>query len=125
MGVNSKCVVQSKRRCESHEPCVCIIGFSTCGGQKKSIDTWFCCCHNHSLQAHPPDRQQKFLTGAVHAQKLMENRFPGQVTQYKFQPCIENLVFRDPSPFPFLAALPRIFLSLCQKCEGYSTKGTM
>ena len=27
MGVNSKCGVQSKRRRESHESCVCIVGF--------------------------------------------------------------------------------------------------
>ena len=26
VGVNSKCGVQSKRRCESHESCVCIVG---------------------------------------------------------------------------------------------------
>ena len=29
--------VQSKRRCESHESCVCIVGFSACGCQKKSL----------------------------------------------------------------------------------------
>ena len=37
MGVNSKCRVQSKRRCESHESCVCIVGFLACGCQKKSV----------------------------------------------------------------------------------------
>ena len=37
VGVNSKCGVQSKRKCESHESCVCIVGFSACGCQKKSI----------------------------------------------------------------------------------------
>ena len=26
VGVNSKCGVQSKRRCESRESCVCIVG---------------------------------------------------------------------------------------------------
>ena len=36
MGVNSKCGIQSKRRCESHESCVCIVGFPACGCQKKS-----------------------------------------------------------------------------------------
>ena len=35
--VNSKCGVQSKRKCESHESCVCIAGFSACGCQKKSV----------------------------------------------------------------------------------------
>ena len=35
--MNSKCGVQSKRRCESHESCVCIVGFSACGCQKKSV----------------------------------------------------------------------------------------
>ena len=34
--MNSKCGVQSKRKCESHESCVCIVGFSACGCQKKS-----------------------------------------------------------------------------------------
>ena len=35
--MNSKCGVQSKRRCESHESCVCIVGFLACGCQKKSV----------------------------------------------------------------------------------------
>ena len=35
--MNSKCEVQSKTRCESHEPCVCIAGFPACGCQKKSV----------------------------------------------------------------------------------------
>ena len=35
--MNSKCGVQSKRRCESHESCVCIFVFSACGCQKKSV----------------------------------------------------------------------------------------
>ena len=35
--MNSKCGVQSKRRCESHESCVCIAGFPACGCQKKSV----------------------------------------------------------------------------------------
>ena len=29
--------VQSKRKCESHEFCVCIVGFSACGYQKKRV----------------------------------------------------------------------------------------
>ena len=37
MGVNSKCGVQSKKKCESHELCVCNAGFSACGCQKKSV----------------------------------------------------------------------------------------
>ena len=37
MGVNSKCAVQSKRRCKSHESCVCIVGFPACGCEKKSV----------------------------------------------------------------------------------------
>ena len=35
--MNSKYGVQSKRRCESHESCVCIVGFPACGCQKKSV----------------------------------------------------------------------------------------
>ena len=33
--VFSKCGVQSNRKCESHESCVCIVGFSACVCQKK------------------------------------------------------------------------------------------
>ena len=36
VGVNSKCGVQSKRRCESHESCVCIVGFPACGCQNEN-----------------------------------------------------------------------------------------
>ena len=36
--MNSKCGVQSKRKCESHEYCVCIAGSSACGCQKKSVE---------------------------------------------------------------------------------------
>ena len=35
--MNSQCGVQSKRKCESHESCVCIVGFSACECQKKSV----------------------------------------------------------------------------------------
>ena len=45
VGVNSKCGVQSKRRCESHESCVCIVGFSACGCQKKSVEYETECRH--------------------------------------------------------------------------------
>ena len=37
VGVNSKCGVKSKRRCGSHESCVCIVEFPACGCQKKSV----------------------------------------------------------------------------------------
>ena len=37
VGVNSKCGVQSKKKCESHESCVSIVGSSACRCQKKSI----------------------------------------------------------------------------------------
>ena len=29
--MNSKCGVQSKRKCRSHESCICIVGFPACG----------------------------------------------------------------------------------------------
>ena len=35
--VFSNCAVQSKRQCENHESCVCIVGFSACVCQKKSV----------------------------------------------------------------------------------------
>ena len=37
VGVNSKCAVQSKRKCGSHESCVRSVGFPACGCQKKSV----------------------------------------------------------------------------------------
>ena len=37
INLNMICGVQSKRRCESHESCVCIVGFPACGCQKKSV----------------------------------------------------------------------------------------
>ena len=36
-GSEFKCGVQSKIKCENHESCVCIAGFSACGCQKKSV----------------------------------------------------------------------------------------
>ena len=35
--MNSKYGVQGKRKCENHEFCVCIAGFSECGCQNKSV----------------------------------------------------------------------------------------
>ena len=35
--MNSRCGVQGKRKLESHESCVCVVGFSACGCQKKSL----------------------------------------------------------------------------------------
>ena len=35
--MNSKCGVQSKRKCESHESCICILDFQACRCQKKSV----------------------------------------------------------------------------------------
>ena len=35
--MNSKCGVESKKKCESHESCVFIAGFSAGGCQKKSV----------------------------------------------------------------------------------------
>ena len=35
--VFSNCGVQSKRECENHESYVCIVGFSECVCQKKSV----------------------------------------------------------------------------------------
>ena len=40
VGVNSKCGVQSKRRCESHESCICIVGFPACWCQIQGGTKW-------------------------------------------------------------------------------------
>ena len=37
VGVNSKCGIQSKVRCESHKSRVCTVRFSACGCQEKSV----------------------------------------------------------------------------------------
>ena len=39
MNLNMICGVQSNRRCENHESCVCIVGVPACGCQKKSVVT--------------------------------------------------------------------------------------
>ena len=38
--MNSKCGVQSKRRCESHESCICIAGFPACWCQIQGGTKW-------------------------------------------------------------------------------------
>ena len=50
MGVNSKCGVQCKRKCESQESCVCIVGFSVCGCQKTNIT----CLTSHGTRSLLP-----------------------------------------------------------------------
>ena len=52
-GVHSKCGVQSKRRCESHESCFCIVGFPACGCQKKSVVYETECRHQHQHDKKP------------------------------------------------------------------------
>ena len=37
VGMNSNCGVQSKRKCESPESWVCIVGFSACSCQNISV----------------------------------------------------------------------------------------
>ena len=36
-GNEFQCGVESKRKCKSHESCVCIVGFSACECQKKTV----------------------------------------------------------------------------------------
>ena len=55
VGVNSKCGVQSKRRCERHESCVSIVGFSACGCQKKSV-VYETECRHTSVQRDKQDQ---------------------------------------------------------------------
>ena len=46
VGVNPKCAVQSKRKSESDESCVCIVGFSSCGeseGERSVQDGVYTC----------------------------------------------------------------------------------
>ena len=58
--MNSKCGVQSNRRCESHEPCICIVGFSAflCPFLFSYL-VWllFLPCHfsTHTVIVHYPD----------------------------------------------------------------------
>ena len=53
VGVNSKCGVQSKRKCKSHESCVCIARFPACGCQKKSVVYETECRHVSVLAGKP------------------------------------------------------------------------
>ena len=50
--------VQSKRRCESHESCVCIGGISACGCQKKSV-VYVTECRHVAVQRGKPRDQCK------------------------------------------------------------------
>ena len=57
--MNSKCGVQSKRKCESHESCVCIAGFSACGCQKKSVVYETECRHSTIIIVATPTGSKK------------------------------------------------------------------
>ena len=53
LGESSKCVVQSKKKYQGHKfctvfvcVCVCIVGFSACGCQKKSVVCEMECRHS-------------------------------------------------------------------------------
>ena len=48
--MNSKCGVQSKRRCESRESCVCDVGFPACGCQKKKSVVYETECRHAAVQ---------------------------------------------------------------------------
>ena len=84
-GVNSKCGVQSKRRYESHESCVCIVGFLTCGCQKKSVygvrDGVYICSSSerystiYSTETHIGDLIRFFLVDRFIRFFLLVDRF--------------------------------------------------
>ena len=60
--MNSKCGVQSKRRCECHESCVCIVGFPACGCQKKSV-VYETECRHAAVQRGKQDRVDLRVNG--------------------------------------------------------------
>ena len=78
--MNSKCGVQSKRRCESHEPCVCIAGFSACACQKKSVVYETECRHvavqrgkqdkNHLEHRHPQESTKVDVHSTFHSKLI-------------------------------------------------------
>ena len=64
VGVNSKCGVQGKRKCESHEFCICIAEFSACGCQKKSV-VYETECKHKAVQRGKQDQNYLHYTWAV------------------------------------------------------------
>ena len=74
MGVNSKCGVQNKRRCESHESCICIVGFSACWCQKKSTVCEMEC--RHVAVQRGKQGQNHLMIYSMETQILMDISFP-------------------------------------------------
>ena len=86
MGVNSKCEVQSKRRCESHESCVCIAGFPACGCQKKSVvyETQY----RHAAQFREVSRTKTIYSTETHTSDFILNTFwNGKPVQFFQERC--------------------------------------
>ena len=76
VGVNSKCGVQSKRRCESHESCICIVGFPAYGCQKKSVVYETECRH----AAVPP----LLILGGKHRERKREIKLYFSTVKYNY-----------------------------------------
>ena len=63
--MNSKCGVQSKRRCKSHESCVCIFGFSACGCQKKNV-VYETECRHVAIERDKQDQESNEMSPGIH-----------------------------------------------------------
>ena len=70
--MNSKCGVQSKRRCKSHEFCICIVGFPACRCQK-IVDT---VCHSVLVSVYMPTL---FVLGVVINECTSTHLFGGKI----------------------------------------------
>ena len=76
--MNSKCGVQSNRKCESHEFCVCIVGFSAFGYQKNSVEYEpECRLYETLLPEKPGKALSRMLSG--------QNRFRDQTSHSRKQ----------------------------------------
>ena len=73
--MNSKCGVQSKRRCESHESCICTVGFPACGCQNV-LDSLF-------VQKIPPIQCREALSEVSEKQEKQLQLLKGNLERGK------------------------------------------
>ena len=80
--MNSKCGVQSKRMCESHESCVCTVGFPACACERKSV-VYETECRHAAVQRGKCSFQGEVLSGGdgVPREQVLQqsSEFSGEV----------------------------------------------
>ena len=86
VGANSKCGVQRKRRCESHESCVCIVGFPACGCQKKSV-VYETECRHAAVQTGKQDQNYLYSTETHTSYFILNTFWNGKPVQFFQERC--------------------------------------